>query len=194
MSSCDRESQILAFLTSANTPVPARRVAAELGISKHEANRCLYRLLESEAVACVDGRPPLWSAPCAADEKTATASGDEEAADGSDTEPMETECTYRGASLFGDEDIDVLSVCTVTHLKSLNAVSAVNEFCMRTHRPLVFQECRSGGHDHCPLFTCTVVVSNKTVSTASGCSKKAARNAACADALTLLIDNCGISF
>ncbi|AAR98377.1 ORF020 dsRNA-binding PKR inhibitor [Bovine papular stomatitis virus] len=195
MASCDRESKILTFLSSSGTPVPAKRVAAALGISKHDANRCLYKLLESDAVSCVDGCPPLWSAPCEADEKKDTASGDDEATggSGSDPEPMETECTYLGASLFG-EDIDVLTVGAVTHLKTLNPVSAVNEYCMRVHRPLVFQECRTGGHDHCPLFTCTVVVSNKTVSTASGCSKKAARNAACTDALTILINNCGVSF
>ncbi|AKC03446.1 dsRNA-binding PKR inhibitor [Bovine papular stomatitis virus] len=198
MSSCDRESTILTFLSSSCTPVPAKRVAAALGISKHEANRCLYKMLESDTVECVDGCPPLWSVRAAQRETNekddaAPTSGDEEAASGSDVEPMETECTYRSASLFG-EDIDVLTVGAVTHLKTLNPVSAVNEYCMRTHRPLVFQECRTGGHDHCPLFSCTVVVSEKTVSTASGCSKKAARSAACAKALIVLIDNCGVSF
>ncbi|WZD65113.1 IFNR [Pseudocowpox virus] len=179
----DCASLILDLLKKSGVKLPAKDIAKELGISKHEANRYLYRLLDTDDVRVEDGHPPRWYAECE------PATSVEE--DDTDTEPMETEAGCD--TIFGGE-IDVLTQSCVVRLKTLNPVSAVNEFCMITHRPLEFCETRSGGQDHCPHFTCTIMVSGKVIATADGTSKKLARHAACATALIILIDNCGISF
>nr|AFI08247.1 double-stranded RNA-binding protein [Pseudocowpox virus] len=181
----DCASLILDLLKKCGVKLPAKDIAKELGISKHEANRVLYRMLDTDEVHFEDGHPPHWYAECG----PAPATSVEE--DDVDTEPMETEAGC--GTIFGGE-IDVLTKTCVMRLKTLNPVSAVNEFCMITHRPLEFCETRSGGQHHCPNFTCTIVVSGKVITTASGTSKKLARHAACATALIILIDNCGISF
>ncbi len=181
---CECASLILELLRKSDDKLPAKQIAKELGISKHEANRQLYRLLDSNDVYCEDGNPPRWFVECAPSAPT-------EEDENSDTEPMETEAGCD--TLFGG-DIDILTQSAVMRLKSLNPVSAVNEFCMMTHRPLEFCETRAGGEDHCPRFTCTITISGKVVSVADGASKKLARHTACSSALTILINNFGISF
>nr|AAQ18045.1 double-stranded RNA-binding protein [Tillquist parapoxvirus] len=178
---CEWASLILDLLKTCGDKLPAKNIAKELGISKHEANRYLYRLLDKDEVRVEEGHPPHWYVEC----EPATCVEED------DTEPMETEA---GCDTIFGGDIDVLSKTCVMRLKTLNPVSAVNEFCMITHRPLEFCETRSGGQDHCPNFTCTIVVSGKLIATATGTSRKLARHAACATALIILIDNCGISF
>ncbi|ASC55615.1 dsRNA-binding PKR inhibitor-like protein [Seal parapoxvirus] len=199
-------AKILSFLRDASHPVPAKRVASELGITKHCANKHLYGLLASGDVRCEGDCSPRWFVEPPAQECNAP-SNDSASDDGkpkgakgaescsSDGEPMETECGVEPkevSALF--EDIDIVPRTTVLRFKAMNAVSAVNEYCMLVHRDLVFRECRTGGENHCPSFTCTVLVSNVAVAVACGRSKKAARHAACTAAITTLIDNCGITF
>lgn len=189
----DRElrERILALLAEQATFMTAKQIATLLGTSKHCVNACLYSMYSVGEILCEGERPPRWaSPPLPAEEHEDDAPGAAAASDGNgqEAEPMEVEC---GLTLFSD--LDVLARDVVTHLKDIDPVCAVNEYCMQTHRCMRLQEARSGGGDHCPLFTSAVFVDDVCICTATAHSKRAARKEACRRALAILIDNCGVA-
>ncbi|AIZ77271.1 putative dsRNA-binding PKR inhibitor [Parapoxvirus red deer/HL953] len=188
----------------------SREIANMLGTTKHAVNVALYGMLAKGQVVCEGDSPPRWRAP--QPPQDVCEESDDEASEqrpltppapyctgtgpaDSDTEeepegeePMETEAASN--ALFGD--IDLIPHSLASRMTKGNPVCGINEYCMYTHRCLFFEEYRSGGQDHVPLFECKVFVDRVFVCTGSGPSKKAARRDACANAVTVLIDNCGV--